>query len=87
MNGTYRQQHFYYIDLASLQKGSFQRVLDKEIKTMVKEVDILKRYLKNSCTNNDKCNVPFHIHVGWEGKGSIVIRLGKFICWVHKIMA
>jgi hypothetical protein len=34
---------------------------------MVKEVDILKRYLKNSCRNNDKykVNVPFRIHVGW----------------------
>jgi hypothetical protein len=34
---------------------------------MVKEVEVLTRYLKNSCEG--KVNVPFHIHVGWHGKG------------------
>jgi len=55
---------------------------------MVKEVDILKRYLKTSCTNNDKCkvNVPFLYPCRLVREGMKVVRLGKFIYWVHKIM-
>jgi len=38
---------------------------------MVKEMSVLKGCLKNICKykDNDKVNIPFHIHVSGYGKG------------------
>ncbi len=46
----------FYNYLASFSKGNFQRVCEKKVKMMVKEV--LKGYSKNSCKGNGKANVP-----------------------------
>ncbi len=39
----------FHDHLASLWMGSFQSVCEKEVKIMIKEVEVLKLYLKNSC--------------------------------------
>ncbi len=60
----------------------------KRSKYIVKDMEVLKRYLKNNLKNKNigKGNVPFYIHVGGR-EGNEVIRLWRFIYWVYKIMA
>jgi len=55
--------------LTSLWNVNFQRVCEKKIKIIIKEVKVLKGYLNNSCKGkgNDKVkfNAHFHICVNW----------------------
>jgi hypothetical protein len=48
----------------------------KRSKYIVKDMEVLKRYLKNNLKNKNigKGNVPFYIHVGGR-EGNEVIRL------------
>ncbi len=60
--------NFKYLILWSfvpLWKGSLQMVCEKEVEIIVEEVEVLKRYLKNSFISNDKDKIIvfFHIHV------------------------
>jgi len=55
----------FYICLVSHWKGNFPRVFKKEVNILVKVVEILKRYLKNSCKRKNISNMHFHIHVSW----------------------
>jgi len=43
----------------------------KKVKIMVKEMNVSKGCLKINCKykDNDKINLPFHIHVSGYGKG------------------
>jgi hypothetical protein len=54
-----------YICLVSHWKGKFPRVSKKEVNILVKVVEILKRYLKNSGKRKSNSNMHFHIHVTW----------------------
>ncbi len=60
------------------------------IKIMVKKVEVFEfGYLKNSCEDNNKgkSQCAFSYHVDWKGKGVKVVRVGRFIFKVHKIMS
>jgi len=67
-------------------KGNFSKGMWKRGKYIVKEVEVLKRYLKNKNIGKAKATVCFYIHVGGR-EGNEVVRLRRFIYRVRKIMA